>query len=48
MTASAASLLDEEKLPSRPSPLMESLGRGLRGVVERKGCVAKVMSRAEW
>ena len=40
--------LDEEKLPSRPSPLMERRARGLRGVVERKGCVAKVMSSAEW
>ena len=46
--ASAASPFVDEKLSSRPSPFMESDERCLRGVVERKGCVAKVMSSAEW
>ena len=47
MTASAASPVEEEKLSSRPSPFMDSEERCLRGVVEMKGCVAKVMRRAE-
>lgn len=49
MTASAASPLDaDEKLDSRPSPLMDRLERGFRGVLVRKGCVAKVIRSAEW
>jgi hypothetical protein len=47
MTASAASEGMEEK-DSWPSPFMESEERCLRGVVLRKGCVAKVMRSAEW
>jgi hypothetical protein len=48
ITASAASPLEEEKLSSNPSPLMDSEERCLRGVVEMKGCVAKVIRSAEW
>lgn len=47
-TASAASELVEEKKDSWPSPLMESEERCLRGVLLRKGWVAKVISSAEW
>jgi hypothetical protein len=47
MTASAASPAVEEN-DSWPSPFMDSEGRCLRGVVLRKGCVAKVIRSAEW
>jgi hypothetical protein len=48
MTHSAASVLEDELTSSAPSPYMDSEERFLGVVCERKGCVAKVKSRAEW
>ena len=48
MTASAVSPLLERKLSSSPSPLMDSEERCLRGVADKKGCVANVIRSAEW